>query len=137
MKISSTQRDDLGTREFISRIVVFLREQAPNATKSMRDEDLYVVANHGISVARTYGLTTEQHLVEFTLDMLTIHPRFHEQQDIQAVLNDRTKGAEERMRAILSGVPESAWDQAEAYPDADLYWREVFTAAAATSGEIE
>lgn len=93
------------------------------------------MAKHGISVARKYGLTTEQHLVEFTLDMLTIHPRFHEQQDIQTILDDRTKSAGDRMQAILADVPESAWDQAEAYPDADIYWSEVF--GAASSGETE
>ena len=135
MKLSQQQQQRMADLEFITRVIVFLREQAPAPTSHASDADLSRIVAHGVGVARGYGLATEQHLVEFLLDMLTIHSRFHENQILHAILADSARSASERMAAILSEAPESAWEEAAAYPGADEYWLTAIDTEQAESGE--
>ena len=135
MRIFAKQRQRLSDNEFVVRVIAFLRELAPMASVSLGTEELAAIVRHGITAARSYGLETEQHLVEFTLNMMTIHPRFHEQPQIHTVLTNAQLTADQRMEAILGEVPEDAWKEAAAYSEEKNYWTAVLAAVPLNRGD--
>lgn len=85
---------------------------------------LDAMIRHGLAVARAYGFETEQDLATFVLHMILINPAFHREPTIHAILVDPSMPAADKPDALL-GIPEEAWEAAEAMTDPVAYWNEV------------
>jgi len=109
--------------DFLERIEPMLRANMPEGMA--RGLDLWAVGEHCLEVARSHGLTTERAIAAFALHMVSIHPEFHRQPRINAILHDTTISERERMSRIVDDATESDWEEAAkgAEQAAAKYWK--------------
>jgi hypothetical protein len=125
-QVTQSQFDSLANGPFIERIAALLADRMPPKMKEMPREFLMRMAQDTVVVARSYGLTAEDDIGGFALNMLTINPHFHLQPHIHAILIRQDIAAPDRMERILSDASDQDWNEAQAMTSATEYWQVVF-----------
>ena len=124
-RIRQQQQRSLGDQAFIGRLEEVLGEdfygRKPTPEELTRVPFREMI-EHGIEVARGYGLKTERDLAGFVLNMVRINPEFHRQPRINAILKDASLEPPERREKLLTDVSDDEWEEAARMTDADDYW---------------
>jgi len=131
-RLRKEQLDRIAMKRFIDRVEttllqhwfarrVFDQEKAAIPLRGMIE--------HGVTVAQSYGLQTEQELVMFVMHMIDINPEFHKQPHFQRLLQDRSLTFRERSDKILQEVTRADWEAAARIGDPHAYWLRVLPAA--------
>jgi hypothetical protein len=123
--ISRGQRQKAGDPAFVARVVQHLELYHFEEFCRIPEKVLTKRVAHCLERARAHGMTFEQTLTIFTTNMMRVNPEFDRQPDIARLLADTSRGEFERLKALISEVPEEAWDEAEQQGDPEAYWREV------------
>ena len=125
LRIRKPQQTALGDKDFIERLEGLLAEDfyGRRVTPEERARlPFREMIEHGITVARGYGMKTERDLAAFVLHMVRINPEFHLQPKIRAILDDTSLEPSQRREKLLTGVSTADWDAAARMTDADDYW---------------
>ena len=124
-RIRQQQQRSLGDQSFIGRLEEVLGEdfygRKPTPEELTRVPFREMI-EHGIEVARGYGLKTERDLAGFVLNMIRINPEFHRQPRINSILKDASLEPPERREKLLTDVSDDEWEEAARMTDADDYW---------------
>jgi hypothetical protein len=111
---------DMAELDFLERLEELL---CLNLTEeSVKTHDLRRIAEHCVETARSYGLVTERAIAAFMLHMITIHPEFHKQPKIRAILSDSAAPESVRMERLLSEPTDAEWEEATPPGDQRVYW---------------
>lgn len=124
-RIRKEQHRSLGDKDFLDRLEAMVAEDMLGRRVSAEElarRPLREMIEHGVEVARGYGLATERDLGAFVLNMLTINPEFHRQPRIQGILRDEALSPEARREKLLAEVSDEEWDEAAEMTDPDRYW---------------
>jgi hypothetical protein len=127
-RIRTPQRRSLGDKDFIDRLEESIAEDTLGRKVSAEERarlPIREMIEHGVEVARGYGLATQRDLALFVLNMLTINPEFHRQPRIHAILKDPALSPPERRERLLADVSDEEWDEAAKMTDPDRYWARV------------
>ncbi|AKT42886.1 hypothetical protein [Chondromyces crocatus] len=130
LRIRREQHDALGDKDFLDRLEVLVAEALFHRKVSAAERarlPLRAMCEHGVGVARGYGLETERDLTVFVLNMITINPEFHRQPHIHDILRDPSLSPPDRREKLLMDVSDEAWDEAARMTDADRYWTRVLS----------
>jgi hypothetical protein len=128
LKIRKPQHQSLSDKGFIDRLEASIAEDIFGRKVSGEERmrlPIREMVEHGVGVARGYGLVTERDLALFVLNMLTINPEFHRQPRIHGILKDSSLEPPERREKLLTDVSDEEWDEAGKMTDADRYWARV------------
>jgi hypothetical protein len=104
--------------EVISRAI---REINPERVADYTDEKLGKMVRIGIERAKSHDLTRGEDIAAFVAVMFEIAPKFDEQEEIKAVLNDPMFPPEDRLYQLFERVSEGAWEEAEKLYE-DTFW---------------
>lgn len=131
LRVRKEQRQSLGDKGFIDKLEASIAEDTLG--RQVTEEErarlpLREMIEHGVSVARGYGLETERDLTLFVLNMLTINPEFHKQPRIRGILLDQSLTPPARREKLLVEVSDEEWEEAARMADADRYWSRVLPA---------
>lgn len=127
-RVQPHQHRSLGDQDFFDRLEVFIAEDAFGRKVSAEERarlPFRAMIEHGVEVARSYGLETERDLSLFVLNMITINPEFHRQPRIHALLRDPALAPPERREKLLKDVSDEDWSEAATMTDPDRYWSRV------------
>jgi hypothetical protein len=127
-RVHKKQHQALADKAFVDKLEADMAEDMLGRPASLEERarlPLREMIEHGISVARGYGLITQRDLAFFVLNMVTINPEFHLQPHIQAILRDRSLDPPERRDKMLMDVSDEEWDQAAKMTGSDAYWARV------------
>jgi hypothetical protein len=112
---------------FISRVVEYLRQelaetivQLPSGTTTLKElplETLTAMVEHGITRARSYGLSWESSLATFVAFMFIVAPNFDSHPLIQRVLKDPEVAPEARLEQLWQKTTEENWQAAKHHYD--------------------
>lgn len=127
-RVRKEQLDAIAMKRFIDRVEKTLLEEW--FSRRVFDHErtripLRKMVEHGVTVAQSYGLETEQDLVMFVLNMIDVNPRFHEEPHIQRLLKDKSLTFAERTDKLMSSESDRAWADAARIGDAHEYWSRV------------
>ena len=86
------------------------------------DEKLAKMIKIGIERARARELTKAEDIAAFVAVMFEIAPRFDEQAEIKAVLEDRTFPPDERFYQLFERVSPDGWLEAETLYEATFWF---------------
>jgi hypothetical protein len=127
-KVTPRNQRPLADEGFVARLEELLAEnfygRVPTPEERARVPFRGMI-EHGMEVARSYGLKTERDLAGFVLNMVRINPEFHLQPKINAILRDGALKPAERRDKLLSGVSDDEWEEAARMTDDDAYWDRV------------
>jgi hypothetical protein len=124
-KVRKKQHDAVAMKGFVDRVEAHLAEDllVRKVTAEERARlPLRAMIEHGIAIARDYGLETERDMMLFVLNMITINPEFHRQPRIQGILRDKALAPPARREKLLTDVSDDEWEQAAVMTNADHYW---------------
>jgi hypothetical protein len=124
-RIRQQQMRTLGDQAFIASLEQALGEdfygRKPTKEELVRAPFREMI-EHGMVVARGYGLETQRDLAGFVLNMIRINPEFHKQPRINAILKDTSLEPPERREKLLTCVSGDEWEEAARMTNADDYW---------------
>lgn len=118
----------LGDADFIGRLEELVAEDLYQRRVTPEERTrlpLREMIEHGVDVARGYGLKTERDLAGFVLNMIRVNPEFHRQPRIHSILRDPGLAPPARREKLLSAVSDEEWEEAARMTDADEYWDRV------------
>jgi len=97
--------------------------RAANGTRvsGYSDKQLASMVKVGIERARARGLTFAEDVASFVAIMFELAPRFDEQPQINAMLEDKTLPPNLNLELIFARVPEDAWTDAQKKYE-DSFW---------------
>lgn len=130
-RIRQAQHDAIAMKRFIDRMEVLILEQWFKRrvfAEECARLPLHAMIEHGVAVAQGYGMETEQDLMSFVLNMITINPEFHRQPHVHAILTDEALEGRELQEELLTAVTEAEWEEAGAMTKIDDYWLRVLPA---------
>lgn len=131
-RVRKEQLDRIAMKRFIDRVEATLLRQwlvRRVFNRDKRDVPLRKIIEHGVAVAQSYGLETEQELVMFVMHMIDINPEFHKHAHFHRLLKDRALTFRERSDKILTEITADEWKEAARMCDAQGYWSRVLPAA--------
>jgi hypothetical protein len=99
--------------KFIDFVVKHVQQECPDDIRGIDPVSLREMVINGLARARSYDLEKPQYLTAFVAIMFDISPNFDEQADIQRALRDKSVPIEQRFNAMIEGVPDKAWEEAE------------------------
>lgn len=91
-----------------------VREEHAQVVAGLPDDLLDEMIANALQAARGFGLRAPADLATFTLWCFEFGPEFHRHPAIRAVLTDAALAPEQKLSAVLQGVPEQAWRDCEA-----------------------
>ncbi|MGH9946357.1 MAG: hypothetical protein ACRD6X_04085 [Pyrinomonadaceae bacterium] len=100
------------------------REACPERVKGYGDEKLDRMAMNAVLRARKRGLEKAEDISAFAAVMFETSPRFDEQKEIDAVLQDIHYPPAERFYQLFERVSDAAWAEAERSYDEALWFSE-------------
>jgi hypothetical protein len=124
-RVRKEQLERIALTRFIDRVEAsllrhWLARQVFDQDKA--DIPLRAMIEHGVTVATSYGLETEQELVMFVMRMIELNPQFHEQPHFQRLLRDQTLTFTERSDKMLTEISPDEWRAAARMGDSQAYW---------------
>lgn len=128
LRIRRQQHQSLADKDFLDRLEASVAEDALGRKVSAEERarlPFREMIEHGVEVARGYGLETERDLTLFVLNMISINPEFHRQPRIRAILEDRSLPPPARREKLLMDVSDDEWQEAAKMTDPDRYWSRV------------
>jgi hypothetical protein len=131
-KIRPKQQASLADKAFVDWVENYLAEDMLERKVSAEERarlPFRGMIEHGMEVARGYGLETQRDLMFFVLNMITINPEFHRQPKIHAILEDESLTTKDRRDKLLTDVSKEEWEEAAQMTDEDAYWSRVLPAA--------
>jgi len=127
-RIRKRQHEALADKAFIDKVEEFVVEDRLDRRVTAEERarlPFRAMIEHGVEVARSYGLETERDLMLFVLNMITINPEFHRQPRIHGILQDPDLTPSQRRDKLLTDVTGAEWDEAAGMTDAGRYWSRV------------
>jgi hypothetical protein len=127
-KVTPRNQRPIGDEDFVRRLEQLLGEDFYGRRPTPEELEripFRAMIEHGMAVARGYGLASERDLAGFVLNMVTINPEFHLQPRIHAILADGALTPAERRERLLSGVSDEEWAEAARMTNGDAYWNRV------------
>ena len=127
-RVRKKQLEELALKRFIDKVEAALLGYWLGRRVFEQDKSstpLRAMIAHGLAVARSYGLETEQELVLFVTHMIEVNPEFHRQPHFNRLLKDRSLSFRERSDKLLQEVTAAEWNAAARMVDAHAYWSRV------------
>ena len=131
-KVHQKQHAAVAERAFVERLENHVAEDILRRRVSAEERSrlpIRAMVEHGLVVARTYGLETERDLMLFVLNMITINPEWHHHPKINAILTDSTLSRPARREKLLTDVTDDEWEEAGVMVDEDEYWSRALPAS--------
>lgn len=132
LRIRRQQHQSLADKDFLDRLEASVAEDALGRKVSAEERarlPFREMIEHGVEVARGFGLVTERDLTLFVLNMISINPEFHRQPHIRAILEDEALAPPTRREKLLMDVSDEEWEEAAKMTDPDRYWSRVLPRA--------
>lgn len=107
--------------QLIEIIIGILRDLNGERVKDYDDEKLTGMVKIGIDRARSHELTKAEDIAAFVSVMFEVAPKFDEQAEIKAVLNDTNFPPEDRFYQLFERVSDEGWLEAETLYE-DTFW---------------
>jgi hypothetical protein len=107
--------------QLIKVIAAAIRQINEKRVAGYDDEKLAKMIETGIARARSRELVKAEDIAAFVALMFEIAPKFDEQTEIQAVLEDATFPPDERFYQLFERVSHQGWYEAETLYD-DTFW---------------
>ncbi len=101
-----------------------VRSANPSRVDGYSDETLTRMIANAVARARKYNLEKVQDIAAFAAVMFETSPRFDEQKDIAAVLEDIHYSPSDRFYQLFERVSDEAWAEAERSYDVALWFAE-------------
>ena len=98
-----------------------IRPINPERVADYDDEKLGKMIRTGIERAKSHDLTRSEDIAAFVALMFEIAPKFDEQEEIKAILNDTMFPPDERLYQLFERVSDGAWEEAEKLYE-DTFW---------------
>lgn len=114
-------------QELVVEVAKSIRKAVGERLALYNDDQLKEMVKIGIERARRNKLTLAEDIAAFVAIMFEVAPRFDEQKDIRAVLDDEKLPPELRFQKLFDFTQDQAWIEAERRYD-DSFW---FTGGAA------
>ncbi|HEX5748539.1 MAG TPA: hypothetical protein VFZ09_20030 [Archangium sp.] len=127
LRITKAQLDGMilhDERGFIDFVARHIQEESPELVLGLPFDSLRDMVAAGLDRARGHGLRTPENLTAFVSIMFEIAPNFDEHPAIARVLGDSSIPIDERMDALFTKLPPSAWEQAERSYDPAAWYSE-------------
>ncbi len=127
-KVTPRNQRPLGDDGFVRRLEQLLGEDFYGRKPTPEELEripFRAMIEHGMEVARGYGLRSERDLAGFVLNMVTINPEFHLQPRIHAILADPALAPAERRDKLRGAVSDEAWAEAARMTNGNAYWDRV------------
>ncbi|WNG62309.1 hypothetical protein F0U59_52150 [Archangium gephyra] len=109
---------------FVAFVANHIQEESPDLVLGLPFDSLRDMVVAGLERARGHGLRTPENLTAFVSIMFEIAPNFDEHPAIAKVLRDSSIPIDERMDALFTKLPPSAWEQAERCYDPEAWYSE-------------
>ena len=106
----------------IADIEKHLQENAPNIVKAYPRGYFYDIVNESIEIARYFGIDDVIYIRLFVELRWSIAAGWFKEPQINAVLSDKSKSAEEKFQMLTDGRYDRFWDEAEKI-DGPSEWR--------------
>ncbi|MDI1480058.1 hypothetical protein [Polyangium sp. y55x31] len=121
--VTKAQRRDAGYSAFVDRVVRHMKLHYWADVGHLPPEVLWRRVSHCVEKGRERGFTYERSLAIFTANMMRIDPKFHEQKNIAALLDDADRPEEERLEGLVKEISPDDWAEAgEMCADKQDYW---------------
>lgn len=114
--LSEQQKEDMlmaDEERFVDFVVRHVQTECRDSVRDIDPVSLREMVANGLARARGHGLGRAKDLTAFVALMFEIAPNFDEQADIRRALADPSVPIDRRFDAMLEGVPDRAWDEAE------------------------
>lgn len=99
--------------EFETFLMNHARDEFPEKTEDIDDENLRSMVRSGIKRAESHGFTTAEDITAFISIMFEVAPNFDEQPKIREVLGDTRFTPRDRFEILWSpAVTEENWEEA-------------------------
>ncbi len=89
---------------FVREVMVFQRENLPDLTDYLTEQDLKEEVQAGMAKARSYGIEGKSDVVFFVSLRLIAGPEFDSHPVAQEILTDQTIPADERMEILADNL---------------------------------
>jgi hypothetical protein len=99
-----------------------VRAACPSRVDGYSDKKLAKMVSNAVARARKHNIEKVQDIAAFAAVMFETSPRFDEQKEIAAVLEDIHYPPEERFYQLFERVSDEAWAEAERSYDVDSWF---------------
>jgi hypothetical protein len=110
--------------ELYAVVATAVRTANPTRVDGYSDEKITKMVSNAVARARKHNIEKVQDIAAFVAVMFETSPRFDEQKEIAAVLEDVHYPPEERFYQLFERVSDEAWAEAERSYDVALWFAE-------------